>query len=152
MRRARTVERQVPFRQGQACRITHQHAGDACATPGGQHINANLTHNRRVVAHTHHGYRVGICGDAGTFGVTGAVYSVGSQNQHIRAGHAKAQRVRIALIPAETLKLLSVQQLHAQAGYARLRVLRGNLKRTRGGVCLPADGALARDFGEQRRL
>ena len=158
MRRARTVERQVPFRQGQACRITHQYAGDACATPGGQHINANLAHNRRIVTQANHSDRVCECGDV--FPRYGCIrclrcvliHRVCGEHQHIRAGHAKAQRIRVAFIPAEALKLFSVQQLHAQAGYARLRVLRVNLNRTRGGVCLPANSALAGNFGKQRRL
>ena len=157
MRRARTVERQVPLRQGQVCGISHQGASDAGTTPGGQHINANLTHNRRIVTQANHSDRV--CG-RGALPRRGCIrclrcvliHRVCGKHQHIRAGHAKAQRVRVALIPAEALKLLSVQQLHAQAGYARLRVLRVNLNRTRGGVCLPADGTFTGDFGEQRSL
>ena len=157
MRGARTVERQVPFRQGQTRRITHQHAGDAGTTPGGQHINANLAHNRRIVTQANHSDRV--C-ERGALPRRGCIrglrcvliHRVCGKHQHIRAGHTKAQRVRVAFIAAEALKLLSVQQLHAQAGYARLRVFRVNLNRTRGGVCLPADGALAGDFGKQRRL
>ena len=157
MRRARTVERQVPFRQGQAGGIAHQHAGDAGTTPGGQHINANLAHNRRIVAQANHSDRVCECGALPRCGCVRCLRSalidrVCGKHQHIRAGHAKAQRVRVAFIPAEALKLFSGQQLHAQAGYARLRVLRVDLKGTGGGVCLPADGALARDFGKQRRL
>ena len=157
MRRARTVERQVPFRQGQACRITHQHAGDAGTTPGGQHINTDLAHNRRIVTQANHSDRVcerGALPRRSYFRCLRCVlvHRVCGEHQHIRAGHAKAQRVRVAFIPAEALKLFSGQQLHAQAGYARLRVLRVNLKRTGGGVCLPADAALAGDFGEQRRL
>ena len=157
MRRARTVERQVTLRQGQAGGIAHQHAGDAGTTPGGQHINTDLAHNRRIIAQANHSDRVcerGVLPRRGCIRCLRCVliHRVCGKHQHIRAGHAKAQRVRVAFIPAETLKLFSVQQLHAQTGYARLRVLRVDLKRPHGGVRLPADGALAGDFGEQRRL